>query len=246
MEIYSTKKIVSLHLEPCEHGCPNQDVCYLKKRESVSKGFPLPSDLRERMLEQGFVIHEALCRPMTDYHLKLLKDFKDYNVTISSSDFKATSCSNCERQLQISIYGSDVSRIRSLPRNSTKLFLVKDDESHQVAQRLCKEFNDLHINVDRLWTSAMAVFFLKNSRQNISVDSCLESWMINGECPYTTDYVDISHDWTLRKCPFSVHGTPIPKDFITNNNYTDLFSLEHRPEPCAYADKFKEKRWKIV
>ena len=73
------------------------------------------------------------------------------------------------------------------------------------------------------------------------MDSCLTSWIINKECPYTTNYIDISYDWTVRRCPFEKEGVIIPKDFITNQNYIDLFNLPKSYGKCSYEEKLRRE-----
>jgi len=238
MQILSTK-IVSLHLEKCQNGCPHSDVCYLRKRVP-NPGNPLPPNFREAMLDQGLTIYEAICSDLSDENLRLLRKYSNYNVTVSSqhlsqqSWYLLTTFREISNQVQISIYGNEL----CLP-DSQKLFLVKDEETLRRARDLASSgtTTKLHFNVDQSSLVSMGCFNLQNSERRISVDSCLMSWVVNGECPYTSDYIDISHDWTIRKCPFSAHGTPIPEGI---DDYMKLFDIEHKPEPCSYAKKFNK------
>lgn len=238
MEQTCSTKIISLHLEECKHGCPNEDACYLKKR-IVSSGYPLPSSFKDDILEQGFLVYDALCRPLVDKDIERLKKYANYNVTISILDFKK-GLRFTGSQIQLSLYS--IQELDSIPEGALKLFLIKDKESLDISTFAVRSgtINNIHFNIDQGFLGNLGGFFVSNSNKKISVDSCYASWIINGECPYTTDYIDISYDWTVRKCPFSINGTPIPKEFITNKNYIDLFSLEHTPEECVYSKKFKE------
>lgn len=236
-----SNKIVSLHLEECKYGCPNQEKCYLRKRVNVANPQPFPTNFREAMLTQGFVLHEALCDTPNAFYLDLLKRFKNYNITVSINDLYPWTIKNIlkyKEQVQVSIYTLEDAKCYS----GQKLFLIYDMASYQTAKFIFKstELKNLHFNVDKDCTSS-AIVFLSDPCRNITMDSCLSSWIINGECPYTTNYIDISYDWTLRKCPFAKDGISIPKDLITNHNYIDLFNLEPTSCECSYSEKFRRK-----
>lgn len=237
----SISKIVSLHLEKCKRGCPHSDICYLRKRV-VGTGYPLPLNFREDMLEQGYTIHEAMCTPLTSSDKDLLARYRNYNVTISYPVYIE---SNVEQsyslgsQLQVSVYTE--AQAVSVNKTVTKLFLIKDLATFRLACSLRNNNNiaNLHFNIDMRISSNIQLLMLQNLQKNITLDSCMSSWIINGECPYTTNYIDISYDWTIRKCPFSTNGTPIPKNIINKkrNNYDDLFKIIHKPAVCCYEKR---------
>lgn len=235
-----SNKIISLHLEPCEHGCPNQDVCYLKKRV-LSKGYPLPPTFKDDILEQGFQVYDALCRPLNELDIHRLETYDWYHVTLSDRDYENGLHPKSFHlgQVQKSVYKLD----EQSSDGTLQLFLIKDEKSFNEAYESLtnKRSNNLHFNVTREWSEGyMGCFILQNFSRNISVDTCLTSWMINNECPYETDYIDISHDWTVRRCPFEKEGTPIPEGLIADKNYIDLFSLPFKAGQCAYEQYFKK------
>ena len=241
MQQTCSSNIVSLHVYDCKHGCPHSDVCYLRKRK-LSQGHPLPSTFRRDMLEAGYTIHESLCTPIRGWMKTLLQKFKNYNITLSYMTLKASKISikDVEKQVQVSVYNEKQAR----EVKCQKLFLVKDLDTFRTATQLAvlPGMRNLHFNITQNFNN-IQLLTLHNDSKNISLDSCMYSWIVNGECPYTTTYVDISHDWTLRKCPFSVEGVPIPKNFINKkrDNYHELFSLKHKPEVCCYAKRFQNK-----
>lgn len=238
MEQNYSNKIVSLHLKPCKYGCPNKEVCYLRKR-NPAQGNPLPITFKEDMLLQGFTIHDALCDTPTSYNFFLLQRFKNYNITVSIEDLYSDTVKELQKfknQVQVSVY--DIKDVKAY--SGQKLFLIHDQQTLVRAKFLFKQdwVRNIHFNVDPTGFNSSLVF-LQDGDRNITMDTCLSSWVVNGECPYTTNYIDISYDWTIRKCPFAKDSIPIPKNMITNSNYIDLFTLEPTPNECSYAEKFK-------
>jgi hypothetical protein len=229
-----------LHLEPCIHGCPNEDVCYLKKRV-FSGGYPLPPTFKDDVLEQGFQVYDALCRPLNQSDINRLETYDRYHITISSWDYENGLYPKPAQysQIQKSIY-----RLceKNMCNGPLQLFLIKDNKtfSEAINCKKCDSFNNIHFSIDRNWNGYLDCFMLQDSNKNISVDSCLTSWMVNNECPYKTSYIDISHDWTVRNCPFTKEGISIPEGLIIDKNYIDLFSLQFKAEDCAYEKYFKK------
>lgn len=241
MRQISSNKIVSLHMEPCKKGCPHSDICYLRKRK-LSRGFPLPTNFREAMLNQGFTIHESVCKTITDYHANLLLKFPKYNITVSYPVWKRCNlpAKNLTNQIQVSVYNEK----QALEIEGQKLFLIKNAETLKLGIKLFSNplVKNLHFNLDMNRSIHIQLLLMQDSARNLTLDTCLYSWIVNGECPYRTDYIDISYDWTVRRCPFSVNGTPIPKNYIgQSGDYSRLFNLKHNPDKCTYEDKYKGK-----
>ena len=247
MEQSSTTKIVSLHMEPCSYDCPNVDVCYHRKKSTFSGKTEevLPLNFREQMLDKGYIVHESKCTQLAYWHETLLKLYPNYNITIPYSLFEKSKQNGIIipiKQVQITVYTKEQAR---KVLNYQKLFLVKNDETLQYA---IKEglwtipYSYMHFCVNQDWvtsTKLQELFYYKMLSNTIgtTVDSCAESWIINGGCPYNHgSYVDITYDGTLRACPFNKSGVPINE--VYNGDYGSLFTLQCTPEKCKYSEIF--------
>jgi hypothetical protein len=237
-------KVVSLHMEPCSHDCPNASVCYHIRKE-ISSGKTedvLPFDFRENMLLQGYTIHEAFC---SSVHLTLLNKYKNYNITVSFERF-GTNVSYLRHifnvvlypykdQVQVSVYNKE--QALTIP-GYRKLFLIKDDESFKYAKTHLNSIPFMHYNIDQSWITKERIVQVLKSFNDLThtLDSCLWGWIDGGQCPYSTgSYIDITFDGTIRTCPFSRKGIPIKE--VYDGTHESLFKTRSQTE-CAYSKIF--------
>jgi len=231
-------------MEPCSYNCSNLDVCY-HRNKSISlkstKGV-LPINFREQMLSQGYIIHESKCTPLTIWHENLLKMYPNYHITIPYQLFEQSKIIIPIKQVQITIYTKEQA-LKIL--NYQKLFLIKNNQTLQyvINEGLWNTpYSHMHFCIDQNWITKkklQEIFYYRmlSNSSNISIDSCADSWITNGRCPYSNgSYIDITYDNTLRTCPFNKIGIPISK--IYNGNYESLFVTQCLPEQCTYSNLF--------
>jgi hypothetical protein len=232
-------KVVSLHMDPCSHDCPNASVCYHKRKE-ISSGNTqdvLTSDFRGAMLDLGYTIHEALCSSVPIETITLLALYKNYNITLSYELFKyyLTKEWPYKDQVQVSVYTKE--QALTIP-GYRKLFLIKDHESFKYAKTHLNSIPFMHYNIDQSWiTKEKVVQLLKSFNGSThTFDSCMLGWIDGGQCPYSTgSYIDITFDGTIRTCPFSRKGIPIKE--VYDGTYESLFKTRSQTE-CAYSKIF--------
>ncbi len=248
MEQNSTRKIVSLHMEPCSYDCPNSNVCY-HRRKIISSGKTeeiLPSNFRVEMLEKGYVLHESLCNEDILGPCVLLTRYPNYNLTLPYPTLeKNPQLRTRSKQLQVSVYTKE--QAMSI-LNYQKLFLIKDDETYDYTikkQLWNSPYSYMHFCVDQDWIDKeklqnLTYYSMLSNTIGTTIDSCATSWIINGRCPYDHgSYVDINFDGTVRSCPFNKNGVPISE--VYNGDYDSLFTLKCAPEKCKYSEMFVEK-----
>ena len=234
----SCSKVVSLHMENCTHSCPNRNVCYHVGKDIVNNGDVLPAGFRETFLDKGYTIHESICNSITDYHLSLLDFYLNYNVTLPY-ELCTNNVLKFERQVQISIY--NIAQAKDPRINShTKLFLIKDKSTYEQSFKMWNSaITKIHLVVDKNFITEdrlkdLVIKRMLATGNNVTIDSCIESFIINGKCPYDNGtYVDITYDGTVRACPFEKNGIKIPKSF----NLDEVFTLCKTPS-CKYKDFF--------
>ena len=244
----SVSKIVSLHMQECSGNCPNASVCYMMNRPRLG---PSPVDGHgisfRTNLAKTYKVYDALCSPSTNwYQIRgILKLTKNYNITISSLLYADlyTQLDSVADQVQISVYEDTISLVS--PKYQ-KLFLIKDRQSLNFAyQCMSMTTGKLHFILEQefvrngMGKSGIGDFiyrFQNRVDKWQSADTCLTSWLVNGHCPYDfNNYIDISSDSSIRKCPYEPHGVVAA---VNSSTIESLFQLEFEPK-CVYRQIFK-------
>lgn len=239
-----SSKIVSLHMEKCSLACPNSNVCYHKRKGLSLEGGPLPRFFRKEMLEEGFTLHDSVCSGVTDEQYELLKNYDNYNITMPATNYleEKGRLHECWPRLQVTVWDP---RILS-EEEIQKLFLVSERSLllQLMSIKRSQVIRNLHVVFDADFVRETNVFnLIALAGRGITLDSCLWSWFINGCCPYEHNYIDITFDGTLRKCPFNYRGTDIPKDYFKNEGtYLGLFKLGAEAEECVYKEIFNRRK----
>lgn len=238
----NSSKVVSLHLEKCNLACPNSKVCYHKRKE-LSSGGSLPRSFRQEMLEEGFTLHDSVCSRVTDEQYELLQKYDNYNVTMPATSYleEKGRPHDLSPRYQVTVWDPRILSTEEIQ----KLFLIWNEPLfHQLMSvKRSQTIRNLHVVFDADFVRRSDLHSLIGlAGRGITLDSCLWSWFINGCCPYEHNYIDITFDGTLRKCPFNYRGTEIPTDYFKNGGtYLGLFELGAKPERCVYKDIFKRR-----
>jgi hypothetical protein len=261
MEQNSSSKVVSLHLQGCFGFCQNASVCYHKNKVIDNREFKCNEgqELRIRLLEQDYRVHESICSMDNKYHTDLAKEYPNYHITISVNEinrnndggYRKSFIDQIKDQVQVSVY--HLEEIQNY-KDFQKLFLITSWETLGEAYQYMKmDTGRLHFLIDKGFISNTVIRqriqdFIKNFQNRKdplqSADTCLTSWLINGHCPYDKDYLDITYDKTARKCPYAQRGISMNNlELDSINAYMSLHSDYHYVcDPifkCIYKDIFK-------
>lgn len=238
-------KIVSLHLQKCSGYCKNSKVCYHKDKIETPSNIIRLDYLRTKLLENNATIYESVCILNELYHKHMLPMWKNYNITISSDIF-TNDYRSFTKNIQITIYTFEEA---FKYKEYQKLFLVKDKYSVEDAYTFfntSRNTGKVHLILEQNFLSKnldlIEVFIKRHQNRynsNISLDTCLTSYVINGHCPYeTNNYIDITYDRTLRKCPYKKEGHLIPSE-LDLDDYDKLFIQNIDKPDCLYSKLFK-------
>lgn len=235
-QIYSNKKI-SIHSSFCTGMCPHKKVCYLRKRKKRRTSLILPFSLRRRWLDEKITIYESICYNIWRSNKNLLDNYENYNITTMSNMINPNECYKYKNNLLISIYNrSQAERLKDFKKS----FLIKDSSSLRDYEQLLKtDTGQIYFPIDQSFLTKIILLdiiekFDKYGRKEHSLDVCLRSYIVNGQCPYKNNYIDINFDGTIRKCPFNTQGYH-PSNL---SNINKLFKLELEPEKCKYKELF--------
>jgi hypothetical protein len=243
----SNNKIISLHLQQCNYNCPNSSVCYHRNKD-ISNNIITGTDKFRSYLTSYFKVHESICAFDKIYHTMMLNNCPNYNITISSDLLLAINSSliNYKNQVQISVYLNLVTIHKF--KEFQKLYLIKDNESLYFAYELMNyETGKLHFLLDQKYVQnnygnmlLKNIFteFQKRKDPLQTLDTCFTSWIVNGHCPYdSNNYIDITYDSTIRKCPYSKEGHPIDITDFNLNDIDSWFKLDLKHD-CIYKKIF--------
>lgn len=233
MEQNSSNRVVSLHLEKCTRPCRNEKICYHLNKKLLNYDISsITKWLKEVAIPKGYTIYDSICnltRDLSDFY-----SYDNYNITINSKHINGLKYSIDKSRLQITIHNDkDIRKYI----NYQKLYLIHDDESLSFAIRKMKDITGyLHFVFYQNYIDKEKLLLITNKFTNRvdkkqSLDSCYSSWLLNGKCPYEKDYIDISYDGSIRKCPFQKIGA-YPKSF------KNIFRVKPKQERCIYEKIF--------
>jgi len=126
-----------------------------------------------------------------------------------------------------------------------KIFLIKNVETFNIAKNifeLPKSYSKIHFVLEQQFVKdnkdlilALVSAWNNCTNKTLSLDSCLQNYVLNGTCAYKDNYIDIRYDGSVRRCPFSDEYHDINYD-----NPDDMFSIPFKPS-CIYHEMFGEK-----
>lgn len=240
------EKVLSLHMEECG-GCPNSSMCYHLNKNIQDSKFHLTIHDKMRLLRDGWIIHESVCKEISAEHRYLLRFHNNYNITISCLLFDDV-LNSYKDQVQITIYNNE-----SLEEHGDfqKLFLIKDDKTYDAF--LCNEFDEvgrkIHYVFDQNYLDRYKIkricdaILRPRKEKTITFDSCLVSYLLNGRCPYSyNNYIDITYDGTYRYCPYEKGGKKLNLNFpyIEKEEEYKLLKSYGEKRSCIYSRFFGE------
>lgn len=234
-------KIISLHLQRCSGYCPNASSCYHINKE-IDTACDLEGDAHivTTCIRSGAKVHDSICTYYLQHHYWLEK-YANYNVTLSCDLLRSNSeLKKFKNQLQVTVYNfEDVWEFREYQ----KLFLIKDDTTYA---RFCwllggyDGMGRIHFLLDQEYITPelvqeIIVDFNERAEEGQTLDSCLTSWLVNGECPYADgNYIDLTYDDTVRSCPYAKKGVRSKR----GESLDAQFGIQTLPSRCKYMEYF--------
>jgi hypothetical protein len=239
----SPKRAISLHMEACRAGhCPHASVCYHLAKNIRNSELDYLTTI-DKAIETGHDVHLALCSPLTQPIEERLEHHENFSVTISCRDaYENKAVNRFPQQVQISVYSEENCKRWT---NFQKIYLIKSLSTFNTFTSLLgkSHLGRLHFAIDQKWLDKDILleiirYFEMYGNEKNSLDSCLTSYVLNGECYcHSGNYIDITYDGTVRTCPFSKDGVALPDNYDMN----ELFGLKQLPHRCKYMEIFGGK-----
>lgn len=251
-------KIISLHPFKCETKCPNSKVCYHLNRWCEKRwDHKKIQSLCKEAYRSDNDVHIAVCNfNEARFVVYNMLEYSNINMTISINVYNklvktydpiskktyGELLNECKDRLQVTVYY--IQEIIDLKNDFQKLYLIKSEATFIVAKWLMKKeaVKNIHFPIAQDWASKnkdklekLIVVWTRIKDKSITIDSCLENYLMNGRCGYIDNYIDINYDITVRRCPFEVKGTSC-KDMSID----DMFKVEHKPS-CIYHKLLGDK-----
>jgi regulator of RNase E activity RraB len=243
MEQKCSHKVISLHLQECSGYCPNASSCYHIKKEINTEENLDEDKIRLDAIKTGHEVHESICF-YGPHHKDLLQIYKNYNITLSAMVVKLyfKELYPFKEQIQVTVYDdADI----YLFSEWQKLFLINDEKNLRLFDEfLGRSTSRLHFLLDQEFITPARIVFLyeefeKRASDGQTLDSCLTSWLVNGECPYEDgQYLDITYDASLRLCPYAKRGVMGNLD----KNIVEQFEINPHKEKCKYMDIWRKTK----
>lgn len=249
-------KIISIHAYACNNRkCPERHVCYLCKRPNEGNSI-LPSVYRDILNiidteNETSEVHIATDVLTSDIK-HLIKEKAVITIPFSLYRKHYDFFKDKKEYIQVTVYKLDDIFLNEFDLlDVQKLFLIKDNNSLQIASEVVFysniELGKIHFPIDieyakenMQYITGFLLEYIKNfgvdNDSIISIDNCAIGCLINKQCPYIDNYVDINYDGTYRKCPFAINGFS-----IGNKSINDMISTIYEPK-CWWSYIFSNKR----
>ena len=254
-----SKKIISVHNHKCTTGCPHKDVCYFVNGKHFDELPPKNNVIEEAIdnMSEDFEVHYSGCDPMPSmatYASNCSGNEDERHMTMSVNEYKKFKADKSnifknkdfDKNVQMTVY-----TLKDLQKEEykdiQKMFLIKNEETFQIACEVFMDyenFNNIHFPIEHTWaeenvsklTTLVAEWNkIRDKENNISLDSCLENYLLNGTCVYADNYIDLRYDGSVRRCPFSDEFHKIDSE-----NPDKMFEIKFTPN-CIYKKLFGNK-----
>ena len=247
-------KQISVHNHKCTKPCEHANICYyINGKHKDSK---ITSDKIDEVINKisgdDNKIYYSVCDFMSAYITYSDSIYPNTNrsMTISNniykhfiSMFNPSDRKQFNKKVQLTVYTADDLGDDNL-KDIQKMFLIKDQESYELAELILRnptEYHNIHFPIYHEWAKAnqdlvliLVGLWLTNSYLNtsISLDSCLENYIVNNKCVYAENYIDLRYDGSVRRCPFSDESHDIDID-----NPDNMFNIPFTPN-CIWHELF--------
>lgn len=244
-------KVISFHVDKCKNPCINSDICYLRHRE-MNKESNDRIDKDEHILKYMFMdttkeYYIAICNK------EIIKSaiifLKSWNININKIHFTINydiykeshkELKDYEKNIQVSIYSKEQWKELNNSSAVCPSYLIRDDKSLEVAKELLNDSNSRgHLNIYQGYieqyndkANEILALWIKGKAKNISIDTCLESYLIHRTCLYKDYYIDIDSYNQVRRCPFEKGG-----EDIRDREIRKLYNIKYQPN-CIYKRIF--------
>ncbi len=249
-------KQISVHNHKCKTLCEHADVCYYvhsKHKEQVTDIAKQIESVISNISGDKQVYYSGC-------NLKQSHDTYVQNIYSNECERQMTLSINIYKQLkplvpydywpkfneniQLTVYDFETI-IDPNYYDCQKMFLIKNDNTFKLAIDIFKsksdKINKIHFPVEHSWAKdnkhklmTLVSNWNQCSNKTLSLDSCLENYLLHKTCVYKDNYIDLRCDGTVRRCPFS--------DECQNINYDnpdEMFDIPFTPS-CIYKELFGE------
>ena len=252
-----SKKIISIHSNACHTKCEHANVCYFINGEHKKENMKYPISSVFKNITYDYDMHYSACN-MEDFMLIIPHIIFNDNrfITVSHNLFKQLSTLEFETdkyeklksKCQITVYDLDTIKSKEY-KDVQKMFLIKDDKTYETAINILKTYkvngySKIHFPIEQSWAAnnkrniiSLVSYWNQSEDKSLSLDSCLENYILNNTCVYADDYIDLRYDGTVRRCPFTTDKKDIHDINIDNPN--DMFDIPFEPM-CIWKEMFKE------
>lgn len=258
-------KIISVHNYSCKTLCEHANVCYFVngKHKEVDESISDIPDMIEQIINKisgDKQVYYSGCNFLSSYityEQDIFGHEDERHMTFSSKLYHhMKTLVNTEeaqelfdKNIQLTVYTKD--ELDDINFNHIqKLFLIKDDETFNIAMDILhdhKRYGNIHFPIAQSWVEnnpyklgglVGKYFEIKDEVDNITLDSCLMSYVLNGDCEYKTSYIDLRYDGTVRRCPFSDECHNI-NNYDWKDNPDKMFDIPFEPK-CIYKQIFSK------
>ncbi len=240
--------IISVHGDKCGFDCPHAAVCYHRRKDEQELD---TKTLRKIMIDifsnvKDAEVYISVCS-YSDFAMcsMLASTLTETNVnfTLPVTLWRANKAFSAavSSKLQVTVYNME--DIIEIGNDVQKLYLIKDDETFNTAMTIMTDesVSNIHFPIDQNYaTKENLTIILKAWKKmkdtTITIDSCLENFVVHGKCVYSDNYVDVNYDGTYRKCVFEKKGFKMRKDLTLN----DMINTKYMPK-CIYSKLFSNR-----
>jgi len=188
--------------------------------------------------EQGHDIYIAVCSvEEAEKYLEHVVQNDNFVMTLTYETYSKLKIPGHEHKFHVTCHYME--NIVKVGEEVQKLYLVKDQVSYVIASWMLRtgSVKNVHLPIDQEWIRSNPTDFielterwLECNEKTVTIDSCAESYLLTSKCSYKTNYIDINHDGTMRRCPFEKEGT-----LIKDMSIEDMFKVDYKPS-CIYHD----------
>jgi len=247
-------KLLSLHPNKCNTACNNAHICYMLSRNKKvpSRGFINEAVISNKIMKyikanNNVKVYIAVCNFEDGIQtIQNMHSMSNINMTINYRIYKDI-CTyiegiskNIEERIQVSTYNTE--QIKDISDNTyaLPLYLIKNEVTLEEAINLLMESKyRAHLNIYQGFVEKQLKMLFRiinewtmSNSTDISIDTCLESYLIHRTCLYKDYYIDIDSYNQVRRCPFEKGG-----EDIRDREIRKLYNIKYQPN-CIYKRIF--------
>jgi len=244
-------KQISVHNHMCTTPCEHADICYLV--HGKHNGERISPDKIEEVIDKlsDKKVYYSGCNLTETFDTisNNVIDNDNRSITFSSNMLHMLTrlaeddISDVLKSAQLTVYSLEA-LLRPDLFKVQKMFLIKNESTFNDAMHIFKYAGlyadlNIHFPIEHKWAADNKEKLLTLIKEwnvsfdkTLSLDSCLENYILNNKCVYSENYIDVRFDGTVRRCPFSDESHPINYD-----NPEEMFEIPFTPK-CIWHQMF--------